>query len=135
MLWYPVPGFPDLEANEDGDIRSKRLKRLRKSDSIRTGSSSSRLRRYFKAVNSEGIRKHLYVHRAVLSAKLGRPLEPWEDARHLNGDPSDNRMENLKAGCRLNNIIDDLEAGRLKTSREQIDIAMQRLQALREKIE
>ena len=71
----------------------------------------------------------------MLSAKLGRTLEPWEEACHVNGNHADNHMDNLEVGCRLNNIIDELEAGRMHTSVEQIDRAMQRLQALREKIQ
>lgn len=36
-----------------------------------------------------------YIHRHVMEEQLGRELEPNEHVYHLNGDPSDNRPENL----------------------------------------
>jgi hypothetical protein len=35
------------------------------------------------------------VHRHVMEEHLGRELEFDEHVYHINGDPSDNRMENL----------------------------------------
>jgi len=134
MLWYTVPGFTSIEVNEQGDIRSSITHKPRKLQE--RGGAPSQRRRYWIDVRDPGKpRKKPKVARLVLSAKLGRTLEPWEDACHINGDHGDNRMDNLEVGCRLNNIIDDLETGRLQTSVEQIDRALQRLQALREQIQ
>lgn len=35
------------------------------------------------------------IHRHVMEAHLGRQLEPYEHVYHVNGDPRDNRLENL----------------------------------------
>ncbi len=69
--------------------------------------------------------------RVVLTAKLGKELEPYEDACHINNDPTDDRMVNLKAADRLNNIIDEIEAGRIGTSVYYLDLAIERLEELR----
>ncbi len=45
------------------------------------------------------------VHHLVLYAFVGAPL-PGQECRHLNGDPQDNRLANLKWGTRLENIKD-----------------------------
>ena len=35
------------------------------------------------------------MHRHLMEIILGRPLEPHEHVYHINGDPRDNRTENL----------------------------------------
>lgn len=35
------------------------------------------------------------IHRHIMEEHLGRPLEPNEHVYHINGDPKDNRIENL----------------------------------------
>ena len=40
-------------------------------------------------------------------------------------------MVNLKVSDRLNNIIDEIELGRIDTTNEYLDQAIQRLQALK----
>jgi hypothetical protein len=50
------------------------------------------------------------VHRLVLLAFVGES-EPCQECRHLNGDPADNRLENLAWGTKLENSADRLEHG------------------------
>lgn len=35
-------------------------------------------------------------HRLIIEANLGRKLEKWEHIHHINGNPQDNRLENLQ---------------------------------------
>lgn len=52
-----------------------------------------------------GRTKRNAVHRLVLLAHIGGPLE-GQECRHLNGDPKDNRLENLTWGTAAENMAD-----------------------------
>ena len=131
MLWYSVPGFSSIECDEQGNIRSTRTKKLRKLQQ-KSGRPGQKTRYWIDVRDPDKPRKKGYISRLVLAAKLGRELKQWEEACHINGNHGDNRMDNLEVGCRLNNILDDIESGRLHTSTEQIDKAIKRLQTLKE---
>lgn len=56
-----------------------------------------------------------YFYRVLMEAHLGRPLKASEIVHHVNGDQSDDRLENLRLLTRAEHIgihRDDLEAGR-----------------------
>lgn len=54
--------------------------------------------------------KDVAVHRAVLLAFVGPPPEGYE-ACHINGNPADNRLENLRWGTRSDNLRDAVRHG------------------------
>ena len=126
--WYVVPGVVNLWTNEQGVFKNKYDKVLKPFGKRYKDDRRTKL----NVKTIDGRRRTIASARLVLSAKLGRCLEPWEDACHINGDPGNNTFENLKASCRINNMIDELELGRLKTSKEQILLAIERLKILAE---
>tara|TARA_R100000951_G_C2513836_1_gene141274 strand:- start:11 stop:514 length:504 start_codon:yes stop_codon:yes gene_type:complete len=65
-----------------------------------------------------------------LECYLGRTLQRWEVCRHGDLGNCDHSLANLSPGCQLNNIIDDVESGRIKTTPEQLRIAIDRLSCL-----
>lgn len=62
---------------------------------------------YVNVRDREGGVKSMYVHRLVALAFLGEP-RPDQVVRHLNGNPADNRVENLAWGTRRENSADML---------------------------
>ena len=58
--------------------------------------------------NSE---KREYVHRLLITEFVGAG-EPGQEVRHLNGNPQDNRLVNLRWGTRSENMMDEVYAGR-----------------------
>ena len=124
---YPVPNFPGYTVDELGNVYKFGKPRKTTYKKKRGGRAKMNL-----LVN--GVRYTKVLARIVLSAKLGRELKPYEDACHINGDPTDDRMVNLKASDRLNNIIDEVESGRVETTADYLDLAIERLQELRKKM-
>ena len=68
------------------------------------------------------------VHQLVARTFLG-PQPPNTDVRHLNGNPQDNRPENLLYGTRTENILDVFRQGKAwrKLTAEQAQEIKQRL--------
>jgi hypothetical protein len=56
------------------------------------------------------ISRCVFVHRLVLEAFVG-PMPPGAVSRHLNGDPTDNRIENLAYGSQSENQLDAIRHG------------------------
>lgn len=101
----PVPTF-----GRDG--RTRRFKGLHKlcvgsrTLNLHDGSRYYRVRLYQKAMG-----KTFKVHHLVLEAFVGSKPSPTHECRHLNGDATDNRVENLCWGTRKENIRDAVRHG------------------------
>jgi hypothetical protein len=67
--------------------------------------------------------------RLNLECYLGRVLEPHEVCCHGPLGNIDHSKKNLSADCQLNNIIDEVVAGRIPTTPESIKRAIARLEA------
>lgn len=102
--WREIPGFPGYEASSLGRIRSIPWKGIQ--HQCPNG-------RYLSVqVKIEGKRKALWVHRGVLLAFKGQPL-PNQECRHINGNPKDNRIDNLAWGTPFENTRDKYLHGRI----------------------
>ena len=128
---YPVPGYEGYFATESGDIISYKGKQSRVLKQVLCGGTSppGRRRLGVKLYRNKASKTER-VHRVILSAKLGRKLEDWEQTCHIDGNCRNNRMDNLQVGCWVNNAIDCLENGNRKSSPYQIQRAIERLQEL-----
>jgi len=84
--WRPVKGLEDrYEVSNTGLVRTK--PRVLKSFPMRKGGHHQ--------INL-GLHRRTYVHRLVAEAFLGQPDPARIWINHKNGDPSDNRVENLE---------------------------------------
>ena len=126
MTWYDIPNHPKYECNEKGKVRHK----LNKSVLATKVNSSGRLRvGLYNPASKKG--EYKLLNRVVLSAKLGRELEAWEECRHLDGNKLNNSFTNLAVGDRIHNVIDDYELGTRHTTIESIESAIERLLCLK----
>ena len=110
---YPVPGYEGYFATESGDIISYKGKQSRVLKQVLCG-GGHRCRLGVSLCRNK-TRKTETAHRVILSAKLGRKLEDWEQTCHIDGNSRNNRMNNLQVGCFVNNAIDCLENGNRKS--------------------
>lgn len=103
--WKTIPGFEDYEVSNQGNIRSK--ERLKKYKSGRTMQLKSKLKKQrphpvnkfmmTDLIDNNGKRKTVYPHKSVAQAfiKKEKPRKQ-KVVLHIDGDLSNNNVENLK---------------------------------------
>lgn len=121
-LWLPVVGYEgSYEVSNKGRVRRLAI-RVPVSMRHPDGPTKVMPGRLLRAVTTpQGyLRVHLYrdgtsrrkgVHRLVCEAFRGSSENPGMVTRHLNGDPSDNRAENLAWGSAAENMADAIAHG------------------------
>ena len=120
--WRPIPGYEDLyQISDTGSVRSFD----RPSSSVLGGISYGRELggnvdkdgyRLVSLSDHEGRKRKHRVHRLVLLAFVGPQPVGKPIVRHLNGDPLDNRLENLAYGTHVENMADAKLHGRDRSS-------------------
>ncbi len=104
-LWKTVPECTRYEVSSLGRLRRKCTGRILKGGMSRYKS--------FTPIDDHGRQRCLSVHKLVLTLFVG-PCSRGQETRHLDGDPSNNRLDNLVWGTRSqNNGEDKIAHGRL----------------------
>lgn len=101
--YLPIKGFPDYLISKNGEVWSKHVKRILTPWKVNSGHLQTRMRQGSRAYAR-------YIHRLVLETFVG-PCPPGMECCHNNGDPADNRLENLRWGTRKDNILDSVRHG------------------------
>ena len=108
----PIPGWDGYAATPDGRIwsissnwRGYGAREL--SQDLDTHSYPS-----VRLKTAVGVRKRLKVHRLVAETFIGKRPTPQHEVRHLDGDRSNNRVENLAWGTPKENAADRTAHGR-----------------------
>lgn len=69
-------------------------------------------------LHREGKRRHRFVHQLVLDAFVGPYPDGLDQVRHLDGDPTNNRLDNLRYGTAAENVADMLRHGTQRNQRK-----------------
>lgn len=98
-----IPDFPGYFIDMEGNIRGRRGLFL---------SPTSDSDGYLKVnLMHKGRLKTVRVHRLVLLTYAGNPPEGKPQARHLDGNPHNNKLENLQWGSPQENAADKIRHG------------------------
>ena len=100
-----IPGHPGYGVDRDGAVWSNRKsiggqwRRLK--PAVKKGGY-----RFVNIRREDGSPHTAVVHRLVLLAYVGEPLPHQTQTRHLDGNPANNRLSNLKWGTPAENSAD-----------------------------
>lgn len=105
--WKPVPGYEGhYEVSDEGQVRS-----LRRRVPIILAASVGKRGYRVADLRVGGVRRARYVHQLVLEAFVG-PRPGGMITRHLDDNPLNNRLENLRYGTVIENGRDAVRNGR-----------------------
>lgn len=103
--WRPVSGFPAYEVSDLGRVLSHRRGKPR----LLRMTAAAKGYRLVK-LSEAGARRTVAVHLLVAEAFHG-PRPEGQEVRHLDGDPANNRLDNLRYGTRSENTYDAVRHG------------------------
>lgn len=114
-IWKPVPDYPGYEVSNLGRVRSWRSNNPRARRETPRNLRQHALNRQYKGIQVIRDRKahQTGIHRLVLAAFVG-PCPPEMEACHNDGNPSNNRLSNLRWGSRESNWEDRRKHGRAR---------------------
>ncbi len=103
--WRDVAGWPDYLVSDTGLVKSLKWGKER---ILRPGSDKGYLK---VALCANGEQRTCSIHKLVMEAFVG-PCPDGLEVCHNNGDPSDNRLENLRYDTKSANQYDRVRHGR-----------------------
>lgn len=109
-MWKIIPNYTKYEISTSGDVRVASTGKPIKATRMSNGYLQAGLFR-----DSDERLVTTLLHPLVLAAHR-RARKSGEVTRHLNGNPSDNRLENLEWGSQRENMKDAISHGTYKSN-------------------
>lgn len=117
VIWKPIVGYEGrYSVSNDGQVRSER-RTCRIAHGERTVGARvlkpARTGPYLRVVlgAGDGTKRSMSIHRLVAAAFVGGQSSAQTVVRHINGNPDDNRPENLAWGTPADNSKDMIQHG------------------------
>lgn len=111
-MWKKIDGFPDYSVSDEGQVRRDTRSRGNKAEGrILVPGVGSKGHMYVNLYAGKSKQFTRYIHRLVLEAFVGKAPEGKPCAGHINGDPSDNRLKNLRWVSHAENSQDSIAHG------------------------
>lgn len=107
-----IPDFPNYSITKDGRVWSKKRHNT-KGGQLKPGIDKHGYSRVVLCNNGKTATKK--VHRLVLETFVG-PCPKGMECRHLDGNPANNNLDNLKWGTKSENIHDSVKHGTHNTA-------------------
>jgi hypothetical protein len=114
MQWRTIPGFPEYEVSEFGDVRRcapGNSNACKVGKVLRPSKVGYKLCYYRFILMNDGQRHSMRAHRAVALAFLGEPPSPRHQIAHFDGNPSNNHFSNLRWATSSENAADKVRHG------------------------
>lgn len=110
-IWKPIINYEGLyEISNYGKIKRFNRDKRYKSFKILKPQKTNKYGHKHIDLTKNNIRDSHLVHRLVLETFVG-PCPLGMECRHLDGNPSNNRLDNLRWGTRLENMQDTIKHG------------------------
>ena len=119
-IWKPIPGWDGYEVSDLGRVRSmaRIVTRIDSRLGLVRQPVHERIRKPAQhpdghltmSLCQDGAQRTMQVHQLVLISFVGDP-EPGQECRHLDGDPANNALYNLRWGTSAENSADSIRHG------------------------
>lgn len=102
-IWIPIPGTDGYEANASGEIRRYWILKPWRTAGGAAKRNGQKQREIIRVRMNGTYKRGCYVHRLVASAFYG-PCPDNKEVNHIDGNPLNNRADNLEYVTRSGNL-------------------------------